>query len=193
MTLNILLGGNGYLGREVTRQWLAADPRAELLVVSRTGRSALSDPRIREVSADARSYESLSSALPTSFDTIVNLVGRPEKRPQALEEINAHPARAMRRLAEERGAAAMGMVGGVLGPASFTRLKSRLLAELASSPVPLVSVEPTVLYGAGRRDTLSRAVPLLKVMGLFSQRFAPMRVEQVAAELVAGMRSASQQ
>ena len=38
-TTNVLLGGNGYLGREVTRQWLAADPRAQFLVVSSSRRN----------------------------------------------------------------------------------------------------------------------------------------------------------
>ncbi|WP_311472559.1 hypothetical protein [uncultured Actinomyces sp.] len=188
-TTNVLLGGNGYLGREVTRQWLAADPRAQFLVVSSSGRNELVDPRVRTIAADARSYESLAAALPERFETIVDFLGRPDKDPQALEDINARPARAMRRLAEERGASAMGMVGGVLGPGSFTRIKKQLLTELSASSVPLVSVEPTVLYGAGRSDALARMVPLFKFLGLFSSKFAPQRVENVAAQMVAGLRA----
>ncbi|WP_315584147.1 hypothetical protein [Actinomyces viscosus] len=187
-TTHVLLGGNGYLGREVTRQWLAADPDAQFLVVSSSGRNELTDPRVRTIAADARSYESLAAALPERFDTIVDFLGRPDKDPQALEDINARPARAMRRLAEERGALAMGAVGGVLGPGSFTRIKKQVLAELATSSVPLVSVEPTVLYGAGRSDALARMVPVFKLLGLFSSRFAPERVEDVAATMVSGLR-----
>ncbi|TFH51788.1 NAD(P)-dependent oxidoreductase [Actinomyces viscosus] len=187
-TTHVLLGGNGYLGREVTRQWLAADPHAQLLVVSSSGRNELTDPRVRNIAADARSYESLAGVLPERFDTIVDFLGRPDKDPQALEDINARPARAMRRLAEERGALAMGAVGGRLGPGSFTRIKKQVLAELAASSVPLVSVEPTVLYGAGRSDALARMVPLFKFLGLFSSRFAPERVEDVAATMVSGLR-----
>lgn len=173
----------------MTRQWLAADPRAQFLVVSSSGRNELVDPRVRTIAADARSYESLAAALPERFETVVDFLGRPDKDPQALEDINARPARAMRRLAEERGASAMGLVGGVLGPGSFTRIKKQLLTELSASSVPLVSVEPTVLYGAGRSDELARMVPLFKFLGLFSSKFAPQRVENVAAQMVAGLRA----
>ena len=33
----VLLGGNGYIGREVTRQWLEKDSSAEFYIISRTG------------------------------------------------------------------------------------------------------------------------------------------------------------
>ena len=52
-----------------------------------------------------------------------------------------------------------------------------------------MSVEPTVLYGAGRSDALARMVPLFKFLGLFSSKFTPQRVENVAVQIVAGLRA----
>ena len=38
----ILLGGNGYIGREVTKQWLKKDSHAEFYIISRSGKNKFS-------------------------------------------------------------------------------------------------------------------------------------------------------
>ncbi len=189
MSTHVLLGRNGYIGREVTRQWLAADPQATFLVISSSGRNELTDPRVTTVVADATDYDSLAQALPAQIDTIVDFLGRPDSDPTALGRINLVPARLMERLALERGAKAMGMIGGTLGPMSFTQLKRQIIDELSKSSVPVAVVEPTLVYGAGRRDATSTLVPLLKLMGGLFPKVKPVRVEDVAAELVTKLRA----
>lgn len=38
MTTIVLLGGNGYIGRNVTKNWLKKDLSAEFYVLSRSGK-----------------------------------------------------------------------------------------------------------------------------------------------------------
>lgn len=185
MTIHVLLGGNGYLGREVARQWLAADPQARFIVVSSSGANQLTDPRVTTIAADATSYESLAAALPQQFDTIVNFLGCPGKNDEDSHTINVLPVRAMQQLAAERGAKALGYIGGKLGPKKFTATKADMIAELRAGSLPLAVVEPTVIYGGGRSDALAKMVPLFKFLGIFSATFKPVTVEEVAADLVA--------
>ena len=53
MSTVVMLGGNGYLGRNVTQKWMAKDPDARFVVVSRSGKNALADARITNVQADS--------------------------------------------------------------------------------------------------------------------------------------------
>ena len=191
MTFNVLLGGNGYIGREVSSQRLDADPEARFVVISSSGKNSLVSDRVTTVAADATSYEALAEALPERFDTIVNFLGHPAKSEEENQRINVAPVRAMKRLAQERGADAIGYVGGILGPRSFTETKKRMIEDLRDSGLPVAVVEPTIVYGGGRRDTLSRMVPLFKFLGLFSATFKPVLVSDVAAGLVGQLRDAT--
>ncbi|MEE1296469.1 MAG: NAD(P)H-binding protein [Bifidobacterium sp.] len=184
MATIVLLGGNGYIGREVTRQWLAKDRDARFVVVSGSGTNQLKDARITNVKADATDVDTLEKALPAKFDAIVDFIGRPCKDAQDNIRINVEPAKGMQRLAEERGARAMGYIGGVLGPKRFTRTKAEMVHSLKQSSVPLAYVEPTIVYGGGRSDAMSKMVPLLKVVGKFVKNCEPVKVEDVAADLV---------
>ena len=48
-------------------------------------------------------------------------------------------------------------------------------------------MSPTLVYGNNRSDSMSRLVPLLKFFALFSSKFKPVRVEDVAREMVDGL------
>lgn len=77
----------------------------------------------------------------------------------------------------------MDFIGGTLGPKKFTQTKRKLIAYLKESPIPLAYVEPTLVYGNGRKDKMTRNVPFLKFWGIFSQKFKPVEVNDVVSEL----------
>ena len=58
---------------------------------------------------------------------------------------------------------------------------------LQESGIPTTVVEPTLVYGGGRKDTLSKLVPIFKVLGSVIPSMKPVKVEDVASELVEGM------
>ena len=184
MTTIVLLGGNGYIGRVVTKQWLTKDPKAQFYVVSRSGINKLKDKRIHNVAADVTNYESVVAGIPAKIDYIVDFVGRPEKDKVSLENVNRVPAEVMKRIAEEYGVKAMGFIGGTLGPKPFTAIKSDIINQLKSSRIRLEVVEPTLVYGEDRNDILAKMVPVFKFLGVFSKGLKPVRVTQVAEELV---------
>lgn len=186
----VLLGGNGYIGRNTTKLWMEKDPEAVFYVVSRSGKNSLSDPRIINVQADVTSSEDIRAKLPEQVDYIVNFVGCaavPEGSDKTLTELNMEPARVMKELAEFYHVKAMGAIGGRLGSKEFVASKRAMIDFLKESEIPTVAVEPTLVYGAGRKDSLTKMVPLLKFFGIFSKNMKPVQVEDVVTELVNGM------
>lgn len=180
----ILLGGNGYLGREVTKQWLAKDSTAVIYTVSRSGKNKFADKRVINLQADVSNYYAVEKVLPEKFDYIVDFVGRPEKDAALSDKVNTQPALVMKKIAEKSQVKAMGFIGGLLGPKHFLNTKAELIATLQKSPVRLAYVTPTLIYGADRNDSMSKMVPFLKFFGLFSKSMKPVRVEEVASELI---------
>ena len=187
MSTVVMLGGNGYLGRNVTEKWMAADPSAEFTVVSRSGRNTLVNDRITNVKADSSDYDAVMKVIPEHVDYIVDFVGRPEKDPETFRKVNDLPAEVMCRIAKEKNVKAMGMIGGVLGPKNFVEGKKRIIAELQKSGIRTEYVNPTLVYGNGRKDAMTRMVPLLKFFGIFNRNLKPVHVDDVADELVRKM------
>ncbi|MCH4048491.1 MAG: hypothetical protein LKH11_09935 [Solobacterium sp.] len=62
-----------------------------------------------------------------------------------------------------------------------------MLDYLRKSNVPVEAVEPTLVIGAGRKDSLTKMVPLLRFFGRFNKNFRPVQVEDAAKELTAKM------
>ena len=81
----------------------------------------------------------------------------------------------------------IGYVGGSLGSRAFVESKTRAAQLLKATGKKVVVVNPTLVYGDGRHDTLAKMVPLLKFLGLFSKKFKPVTVDAVARELVVGL------
>ncbi len=187
MSTVVMLGGNGYIGRNVTEQWLKADKDAKFIVVSRSGKNQLTDERITNVAADSSSYESVAAVLPEKIDYIVDFVGRPEKDPEEFRKVNDMPADVMLRIAKEKNVKAMGLIGGVLGPKSFVQGKKKIADKLAASGIRTEVVNPTVVYGNGREDAMMKMLPLLRFFGIFSKNMKPVHVESVAKEMVSKM------
>lgn len=186
----VMLGGNGYIGRNTTKAWMEKDPQAVFYVVSRSGKNQLQDNRIINIQADVTSYDNIRSKLPEHVDYIVDFIGCaavPKESTKALTELNMGPAEVMKELAEYYHVKAMGVVGGKLGSNDFTAAKKAMLDYLRKSNVPVEAVEPTLVIGAGRKDSLTKMVPLLRFFGRFNKNFRPVQVEDAAEELTAKM------
>lgn len=191
MTNIVMLGGNGYIGRNTTEVWMKQDPDTVFYVVSRSGKNRLSDPRIINVQADIASPQEIRKKLPEKVDYIVNFVGCaavPKGSGKTLTELNMEPVRTLRELGESYNVKAMGTIGGKLGSKEFVKAKKETIDYLKQSSVPVEAVEPALVYGNGRDDSLAKMVPLLKFFGLFSKNMKPVLVTDVAEELVAKMR-----
>ncbi|WP_133016526.1 NAD-dependent epimerase/dehydratase family protein [Clostridium cuniculi] len=180
----ILLGGNGYIGREVTKQWLKKDSHAEFYIISRSGKNKLVDKRIHNLSADVTDYNSVVRVLPEGVSCIIDFIGRPEKDMEELIKVNKQPAEVMLDIAKNYNIDKIGFVGGVLGPKSFVNIKSDIIKMLQSSQKRVEYVEPTVVYGGDRNDILSKMIPMFKIMGVFSKKLKPVHVEDVASDLI---------
>ncbi len=187
MSTVVMLGGNGYIGRNVTKKWLEADKDAKFIVVSRSGKNELTDARITNVKADSSSYESVAAVMPEDVDYIVDFVGRPEKDPVEFKKVNDLPADVMLQIAKEKNVKAMGLIGGVLGPKSFIQGKKNIADKLAASGIRTEVVNPTVVYGNGREDSMMKMIPMLKFFGIFSKNMKPVHVDDVANEMVSKM------
>ncbi len=170
------------------------DPDAVFYVVSRSGKNQLQDPRIINIQADVTSVKDIRSKLPEQVDYMVNFIGCasvPKGSTKTLAELNMEPAKVMRELAEFYHVKAMGAIGGKLGSKDFVSAKKEMLDYLRHSSIPVEAVEPTLVIGAGRNDSLTRMVPLLRFFGIFNQNFRPVQVEDAAAELTDKMLSHS--
>lgn len=178
----VILGGNGYIGKELVRQWLERDPTAHFLLISRNGNNPFADKRVTAASADATDPTSIELALPTHVDCMVCLVGGMESAEQ-----NIAPVKAMITVANERDIPDLGYVGGTLGGKVFTQSKAGACDLLRKSGKHVTIVEPTLVYGAGRNDGMAKMVPLLKFFGIFAKGVRPVRVEDVASQLIDGL------
>lgn len=71
----VVLGGTGYIGREVTRTLLSKVSNAHIFTVSRTGENELSNPRITNLQADCTNTPAILKVIPSKVDIIIDLVG----------------------------------------------------------------------------------------------------------------------
>ena len=124
---------------------------------------------------------------PEKIDYIINLVGGPEKNEKIFNQKNRKPAEVMLRIAEEKNVRAMGFIGGKLGPKAFVEVKKELIEKLSKSRIRLEYVEPTIVYGNGRNDTLAKLIPIFKFLGLFNKNMKPVQVDDIVRELVSNL------
>ena len=90
----------------------------------------------------------------------------------------------MLKVAKEYNVDTLGFVGGILGPKSFVEIKSQIITMLKGSGKKIAYVEPTLVYGDDRKDTMTKMVPILKFFGIFSKNLRPVHINDVANELV---------
>lgn len=153
MSTIVLVGGNGYIGREITRQWLQRDADAQLYVTSRSDRHEIEDPRVHHIQVDVNDAQAFEAALPAQADYIVNL---------AYGSMDA--LRTIRDFAENHGAQAIGNIScnaadaALPGFADFAKMKDAELRFLKEGKVRVADYDLTIAYGAGRNDDLSKAI-----------------------------------
>lgn len=190
MTNVLMLGGNGYLGRNVTKVWMQKDPNAVFYVVSRSGKNQLKDERIINIQDNVTSAQELSAKIPVKIDYIVDFIGfasKPKGSQQTFMELNMNPAKVMVELAKEYQVKAQGYISGSLGSKEFKTTKEKVVKMLTESGVPTKIIAPTLVYGDNRHDQFTKLVPFLKFAGIFAPKLKPVKVEDAANQLVAQM------
>ena len=180
----VVLGGNGYIGSTIIEKWLKRDQQVEFFSISRSGKGRLSHSNIHYLKADATKLEQVQAVLPERVDYIVDCVGVYTKDEEQLKKYNLLPVQVMLEIAKAKSVKGLGYVGGVMGPKEFVNSKSSVIDMLQHSNYKLAYVEPTLVYGNGRKDSLSKMVPLLKFIGIFSKKMKPVEVNDLADELI---------
>ncbi|UMT80734.1 NAD-dependent epimerase/dehydratase family protein [Staphylococcus roterodami] len=173
MTTIILVGGNGYIGREITRQWLIRDSEAQIYVTSRNNKQEIKDNRVHHVQVDVNDANAFEDALPEKVDYVVNLT---------YGSIDA--IKSIRDFAEKHGAQAIGNIGvdsnvELPGFEDFIKMKNNELQLLQESKVRVTNYDLTVAYGADRNDDLSEVVQAGNL-----DELPPVHVEVVARILI---------
>ena len=181
----VIFGGNGYIGSSIIETWSEKDEHTEFFSISRSGKGRIAKPNVHYLKADVTDFEQVQSVLPEHVDYIIDCVGVYTKDKKQLEKYNVLPAEIMLKTADKRSVKGLGYIGGVMGPKEFTHSKSHAIKMLCSSKHKISYVEPTLVYGNGRNDALSKMVPLLKIAGIFSKKMKPVKVEDLADELIA--------
>ena len=69
----VLVGGNGYIGREITRQWLKRNSAVQIYVTSRSERQEIKDSRVHHIQIDVNDAAAFEKSLPEKVDYIVTL------------------------------------------------------------------------------------------------------------------------
>lgn len=180
----IILGGNGYVGTALIERWSRKEPGAEFFAVSRSGKGKLTGPRIHYLKADAAKIHEVEAVLPEKCDYVVDCVGIYSKDEKALDAYNVQPAKVMLQIAGQRPVKALGYIGGALGPKAFVKSKTDAIRMLEESGQKIAYVEPALIFGNGRNDSMAKMVPLLKFFGLFSKKMKPVEVNQLADDLI---------
>lgn len=180
----IILGGNGLVGRELTRQWLKRDQDIEIYVVSRSGNNVISHKNVHNIKGDIQHVEQIKSQLPNQVDYVVDLIGGPEKDEQKLKALNLVPAEVTIQLADDLHAEHIGFLGASLGPKDFINIKKDIISKLKATNKKFSVVSPTIIYGGERQDTLGKLIPLFKVLGKVSKNMKPVHVTDVALALL---------
>lgn len=169
----VLVGGNGYIGREITRQWLKRDLEAQLYITSRNDRQEIKDSRIHHIQVDVNDAYAFDKALPEKIDYIVNLTYG-----------SADAMKTIREAAEKHGAQAIGNFGVDKAKVSdafqeFAGMKEHELQILQEGNVRIANYDITIAYGADRSDDLQKAIQA----GAFND-FPPVHVEVAARQLI---------
>ncbi|MBS5886491.1 MAG: NAD(P)H-binding protein [Clostridium sp.] len=171
MTKIVLVGGNGYIGREITKQWLKRDSDIQIYVTSRSGRQEIKDERVHHIQVDVENYEEFEKSIPSDIDYIVSLIYG-----------NMEGLKTIRKFSEKHGIKAIGNINAVAnapGFEEFVAMKNNELDFLKESSVRVANYDLTIAYGSDRDDDLANAI-----RAGYMDAVHPVRVEIVACSLI---------
>lgn len=181
----VLLGGNGYIGTAIIQAWMKQNPEAVFYALCRTGQGPLKSENVHYIACDATDLKEVSAALPDKVDYMVDCVGVYTSDEQKLQQFNILPAKVMLEAAKGHDVKAFGYIGGSMGSKAFKASKLQAEKLLESGPTPVVVISPTLVYGNGRHDAMSKLVPLLKFAGFFNPKLKPITASDLADQMVA--------
>lgn len=183
----VLLGGNGYIGTAIIKRWLLKDSEALFYSLSRSGKGPLTNPRVSYLKSDSTTYREIEELLPDKIDYIVDCVGIYDTNRDKLNQFNLLPAQLMLAIANHNSVKCLGYIGGSFGSKAFVESKAEVLHLLQASQQKIAYVEPSLVYGNGRKDGMTKLVPVLNIIGLFVKKWRPIEVNTLADNLIEKM------
>jgi uncharacterized protein YbjT (DUF2867 family) len=193
----VILGGSGFIGRAVARRLAARGDN--IIVPSRRPAQAMELavlPSVRVVPANIHNDAELSELL-IGADIVINLVGILQgEAGSGFERAHVDLPRRVARSVRAAGVPVLMHMSALNadpgGPSDYLRSRGKgeaaVLAELEGSPVRLVRLRPSVVFGAEDNfiNMLASLVARFPVVPLGSPgaRFQPVHVEDVARAVV---------
>ncbi|SET55003.1 NAD(P)H-binding [Lacrimispora sphenoides] len=189
----ILIGGSGYIGTHLMEQWLQKDSKVEFISISRSGKPEklperiVKNAKVKWMSADIFNVDSYIGQLPEKADAIVDLVGTATAKTQEeFEKLNVEPVKVMvelmERLSIPKGCYISGMMGMPGTGKLFIDSKRKGEAVAKASKKEIGIVRPSLVYGD--RSGVGAMVFFVKLMGAFKKDLRPIKVEQLADQII---------
>lgn len=180
----VLLGGNGYIATAIIQEWEKEDPNAVFYALCRAGKGPLKGANIHYIACNADNLQEVEKCIPADADYMVDCIGVYTSDESRLQQFNVLPAKIMLEAARTHHTRALGYIGGSMGSKAFKESKQQAEKLLQAGPLPVVIESPTLVYGNGRHDAMSRMVPLLKFAGFFNPKLKPVLVTDLARQMV---------
>lgn len=189
----ILMGGSGYIGTHLMEEWLRIDSKVQIISLSRNGKpdkllpSLVNHNRVKWMAVDIFNMDSYLSKLPQEAYAIVDLVGTATANSkEEFEKLNVEPVKIMVELMNKlnipKGCYISGRIGMPFKNKPFLESKQKGENYAQSSGKKIGIVKPSLVYG-DRPDAVVM-VPFIKAMGLFNKDLKPIKVNQLADQII---------
>lgn len=189
----ILLGGSGYIGTHLMEEWLRKDSKVQFISLSRNGKpekllpSLANHNRIKWMAVDIFDIDSYITKLPQQVDAIVDLVGTATANSkEEFEKLNTEPVNIMvelmNRLNIHKGCYISGRMGMPFKSKPFLESKQKGENIALASGKNIGIVKPSLVYG-DRPDAVVM-VPFVQAIGLFNKDLKPIKVNQLAHQII---------